>query len=47
MDMVRRWDWTLSHIQKIERGDLDVRLSTQQKLADCFGITLAQLMRGL
>lgn len=47
MDMVRRWDWTLSHIQKIERGDLDVRLSTAAKLAECFGVTLAQLMRGL
>ena len=47
MDMVRRWDWTLSHYQKIERGDLDVRLSTLQKVARCFGITLASLMRGL
>jgi transcriptional regulator with XRE-family HTH domain len=47
MDMVRRWDWTLSHYQKIERGDLDVRLSTLEKVAKCFGITLATLMRGL
>lgn len=47
MDMVRRWSWTLSHYQKIERGDLDVRLTTAEKLARCFGITLSQLMRGL
>lgn len=45
--MVRRFDVSLSHYQKIERGDLDVRLSTAQKLAECFGITLAQLMRGV
>ncbi|HEY1548356.1 MAG TPA: helix-turn-helix transcriptional regulator [Kofleriaceae bacterium] len=47
LDMVRRFDVSLSHYQKIERGDLDVRLSTAQKLAECFGITLAQLMRGV
>ncbi len=47
MDMVRRFDWTLSHYQKIERGDLDVRLSTLDKVAKCFGVTLETLMRGL
>ena len=47
LDMVRNFDVALSHYQKIERGDLDVRLSTAQKLAKCFGVTLAQLMRGL
>jgi transcriptional regulator with XRE-family HTH domain len=47
MDMVRRFDVSLSHYQKIERGDLDVRLSTAAKLAECFGVTLAQLLRGL
>ncbi|HTR54984.1 MAG TPA: helix-turn-helix transcriptional regulator [Kofleriaceae bacterium] len=47
LDMVRRYDISLSHYQKIERGDLDVRLSTAKKLADCFDVTLAELMRGV
>lgn len=47
LDMVRNFDVSLSHYQKIERGDLDVRLSTAQKLAKCFGVTLTELMRGL
>jgi transcriptional regulator with XRE-family HTH domain len=47
MDIVRRFDFTLSHYQKIERGDLDPRLSTLKKLADCFGVTLASLLRGV
>ena len=47
LDMGRRFDISLSHYQKIERGDLDVRLSTVHKLAKCFGVTLAQLMRGI
>lgn len=42
--MVRNFDVSLSHYQKIERGDL-VRLSTANKLADCFGVTVAELMR--
>jgi len=46
LDMVRRFDISLSHYQKIERGDLDVRLSTAQKLATCFGGTIAELLRG-
>lgn len=45
--MVRQFDVSLSHYQKIERGALDVRLSTAKKLADCFGVTLAELMRGV
>jgi transcriptional regulator with XRE-family HTH domain len=47
LDMVRQFDVSLSHYQKIERGALDVRLSTAKKLADCFGVTLAELMRGV
>ena len=47
LDMVRHFDVSLSHYQKIERGDLDVRLSTAQKLAKCFGVTLSELMRGV
>jgi transcriptional regulator with XRE-family HTH domain len=47
LDMVRKFDITLSHYQKIERGDLDVRLSTAKRLAEYFGVTLAELMRGI
>ena len=47
LDMVRNFDVSLSHYQKIERGDLDVRLSTAHKLAECFGVTLSALLRGL
>ena len=47
LDMVRQFDVSLSHYQKIERGDLDVRLSTAKKLATCFNVTLAELMRGI
>lgn len=47
LDMVRQFDVSLSHYQKIERGDLDVRLSTAKKLAKCFDVTLSELMRGV
>jgi transcriptional regulator with XRE-family HTH domain len=47
MDLVRRYDWTLSHYQKIERGDLDPRLSTLVKLAESFGIGVAELLTGI
>ena len=47
MDLVRQHDWTLSHYQKIERGDLDPRLSTVLKLAQSFGISVAKLLEGI
>ena len=47
LDMVRQFDVSLSHYQKIERGDLDVRLSTAKKLAECFGVSLSELLRGV
>jgi transcriptional regulator with XRE-family HTH domain len=47
MDLVRRYDWTLSHYQKIERGDLDPRTSTLVKLAESFGLTVSELLEGL
>jgi transcriptional regulator with XRE-family HTH domain len=47
LDMVRQFGISLSHYQKIERGDLDVRLSTAHKLAGWFGVTLAELVRGI
>ena len=47
MDLVRDHEWTLSHYQKIERGDLDPRFSTLLKLADCFGMNVAELLKGV
>ena len=47
LDMVSWHGWELSHYQRIERGDLDVKLSTMARLAKAFGVTLATLMRGL
>ena len=47
MDLVRDYEWTLSHFQKIERGDLDPRFSTLLKLADSFGVSVAELLKGL
>jgi transcriptional regulator with XRE-family HTH domain len=47
MDIVRRFDFSLSHYQKIERGDLDPRMSTLAKLAACFDVTLSELLRGV
>ena len=44
LDMVRNFEWSLSHYQKIERGVLDPRLSTVARLADSFEITLSQLL---
>lgn len=47
MDIVRRFEFSLSHYQKIERGALDPRLSTLKKLAECFDVTLSELMKGV
>lgn len=47
MDIVRRFEFSLSHYQKIERGALDPRLSTLKKLAECFDVTLSELLRGV
>ena len=47
LDIVRYYDLSLSHYQKIERGDLDPRLSTLKKLAVAFDVTLAELLSGL
>ncbi len=45
MDVVKNHDISLSHLQKIERGVLDPRLSTLKKLADAYGVTLSTLLR--
>lgn len=47
LDIVRNYDFSLSHYQKIERGDLDPRLTTLKKLAECFDVTVAELLEGL
>lgn len=47
MDMVRYHDLSLSHYQKIERGDLDPRVSTLVKIARAFDVSLAQLLKGV
>ena len=32
------------HVSRIERGDLDLSISTQQKIAAALGVTLAELV---
>ncbi len=32
------------HVSRIERGDLDLTISTQQKIAAALGVTLAELV---
>ena len=46
LDMVRKYGFSLSHYQKIERGDLDPRLSTLVKLAKAFRVPLTELLDG-
>ncbi len=45
MDVVKNHEVSLSHLQKIERGALDPRLSTLKKLAVAYGVTLSTLLR--
>jgi len=45
-DMVRHHGFTLSHYQRIERGR-DVRIETMARIAEAFGMTLAQLLDGV
>ena len=47
LDMVRDHGFSLSHYQKIERGALDPRLSTLKKLAESFGISVAEFVDSL
>lgn len=47
LDMVRLHDFSLSHYQKIERGNLDTRLGTLKRLADAYGVTLSELLKGV
>lgn len=45
LDMVRHYEFSLSHYQKIERGDLDARLSTLARLAESFNVSLSDLLQ--
>ena len=45
MDVVKAHELTLSHLQKIERGALDPRLSTLAKLAEAYGVSLSTLLK--
>jgi transcriptional regulator with XRE-family HTH domain len=47
LDMVRSYDFSLSHYQKIERGDLDPRVSTLRRLAQAYEVSLSELLKGL
>lgn len=47
LDMVRHHDFSLSHYQKLERGDLDARLSTVMKLAKAYGVEVERLVQDL
>ncbi|HEY2748253.1 MAG TPA: helix-turn-helix transcriptional regulator [Polyangia bacterium] len=47
LDIVRKFDFSLSHYQKIERGELDPRFTTLKKLAEVYDVTLSELMKGL
>lgn len=47
MDMVREYGFSLSHYQRMERGVLDPRLTTLEKLADAFGTTVCELLAGV
>lgn len=39
--------FSLSHFQKMDRGVLDPRLTTLEKLADAFGTTVCELLAGV
>ncbi len=44
LDMVRQFEFSLSHYQKIERGVLDPRMSTLHRLAESFDVALSELL---
>ena len=47
LEVTRRFDISLSHLQKIERGVLDPRLTTLAKFAEAYGVTVSQLLEGV
>ena len=47
LDVVRQFEFSLSHYQKIERGVLDPRLTTLAKLAEVYDVSLSVMMKGV
>lgn len=47
LDVVRQFEFSLSHYQKIERGELDPRFTTLRKLAEVYDVSLSVLLKGL
>ncbi len=47
MGVARNSEFGLSHYQRIERGELDPKLSTLLRLADIYGVSLSELLEGL
>ena len=47
MDVVKNNEISQSHLQKIERGVLDARLSTLNKLAAAYGVSVSTLLRNV
>ncbi len=47
MDLVRHHEWSLGHIGKIERGEVDVRASTLKRLAQDLGVPIGKFFDGL
>jgi transcriptional regulator with XRE-family HTH domain len=47
MAVARHSDFGLSHYQRIERGELDPKLSTLFRLAEVYGVTIVDLVTGL
>jgi transcriptional regulator with XRE-family HTH domain len=45
-DLVRRFGWSLSHYQRIERCAADPRFSTMLRLAESLGIPVSELVEG-
>lgn|GEM_PF-3818008 len=47
MDLVRTADWSIGHLGKIERGEVDVRASTLKRLADDLKVPVSAFFEGL
>lgn len=47
LDVIRNFDFSLSHYQRIERGVIDPRYSTLKKLAEVYGISLSEFLKEL
>ena len=44
LDMVRYYDFSLSHYQRLERGAVDPRLSTLERVAEALETTVSDLL---